>query len=270
MQHPTQIDAIGYNNLGRQDARELRRDLEYENRRSQSNHQTQPTPFSLKCPNFYLQKLITIATSLAKIQSSDKNLSTEKSTVETHHLEGTIPPSLVQNQKLLDGIQNPDLRRQIAESLCLDRISVITDKLTKLNTEGLSLLEEVSTSFEALVPSIRALFTLAECKSFINHERDIIISKFNLTRLDNERKKKLKRIAFEEKKLKDQEVTVITRREHQDLRRLLSSKPKAKAPAPTQQKSKSKNAKARPPLKKETPGQKSQGLAKGKRNKKRS
>jgi hypothetical protein len=270
MQQPSQIDTIGHDNLERQDARELRRDLEYEKRRLQPTPQNLPTPFSTKCPDFYLKKLISIATSLAKIQSSRQNLLTEKSLIETHQLEGTIPPSLAQNQKLLDGVQNPDLRRQIAESLCLDRISLITERLDKLNAEGLSLFEEVSTSFEALVPTIRANFSLKDCKSFIEHERDITISKFNLTRLDNEKKKEMKRVAFEEKKLKDQEVTVITRREHQDLRRLLSSKPKAKAPATTKQKSKPKNAKARPPLKKETTGHPSRGQVKGKRNKKRS
>jgi hypothetical protein len=271
MQHQNPIDAIGYDNLNRQDSRELRRDLDYENRRRQTelNPQSQITPFSSKCPPFYLSKLTTTATSLAKIHSSTKNLSTEKSNVAQHQLEGTIPPSLIQNQKLLDNVQNPQLRHQIAESLCADRIAVINAKLEKLETENVILLEEVTITYDALVPSIRASFSLAECKSFITHERDITISKFNLKRLENEKKKEIKRITFQEKKLKDEEVTMITKREHQDLRRLLSKpkpKPKPKPTSKSTPKSKSKNAQARPPLKKESTGRKSRDQAKGKQN----
>ena len=61
-----------------------------------------------------------------------------------------------------------------------------------------------------------------------------------------------KRILFEEKRLLENEVQIITRKEHEDLRKLLSSKPK---PTPKFKKSPgSKNGTARPPQKKKKKG----------------
>jgi hypothetical protein len=288
MQQQSQADATGRANLDRQDARELRRELELEDR-NRRPVAPPPIPFNTKCPKFYLTKLTSFALSLAKLSSSIDNLNLEKAVITQHHIDGTLPPSLSRNQTLLDAISDPNLRIQLAQTLCSDRINIVSGKLDMYAEEIKIVESDIPLTYNALVYSIRSSFTLAECIHFVAMEKDTTLSVFNIKKIDNDKIKEKKRIAFEKKKLLEQEVHVVTRKEHEDLRKLLSKPPlhSKTLPKPKQtgaavkkstnksknlrQTSRSKNGQARPPQKKKgTTEPKPQGQQRGKTGKQRS